>query len=311
MATGAISASAASSLSPRQSVAYQGMWTAPAAMSGSHLRPDRARAVRRLALPLGRRADEDRHLAEVPVLVHELVGLRDLLEAHGPPEYGTDLALLDQLVRAVALPGVREVRADDALLAHPQVADVEVERVAGRGAADDDGPERLDHQHGGGEGRTADMLEDDVRLAAELVGDLLAEAPGLLEARLLLLGRLVAAAHHPRELVAVDVVAGSQGPAQLALLGRGDDAERLGARELAELVGEHAQPARAAPDQHAVALLELRLVHEHAVGGEVGEAVGGGLLPRERRRLGQQLLGLHLAELGERAPGGLVAPDPL
>src|SRR3954469_14814453 len=132
------------------------MWTTPAAMSGSHLRPDRARAVRCLALPLGRRADEDRHLAEVPVLVHELMGLGDLLEAHGPPEYGTDLALLDQLVRAVALPRVREVRADDALLAHPEVADVEVQGVAGGGAADDDGAERLDHQHGGGEGRAAD-----------------------------------------------------------------------------------------------------------------------------------------------------------
>src|SRR3954453_4205655 len=170
MATGAISASAASSLSPRQSVAYQGMWTTPAAMSGSHLRPDRARAVRCLALPLGRRADEDRHLAEVPVLVHELVGLGDLLEAHGPPEYGTVLALLDQLVRAVALPRVREVRADDPLLAHPQVADVEVERVAGRRAADHDGPERLHDEHGRREGRAADVLEDDVRFAAELVG---------------------------------------------------------------------------------------------------------------------------------------------
>src|SRR3954451_23562702 len=119
------------------------MCTTPAAMSGSHLRPDRARAVRCLAQPLGLRADEDRDLAEVLVLVHELMGFGDLLEPQGPPEYGTNLPGLDQLVRAVAFPGVGEVRADDALLAHPEVADVEIERETGCRAADDDGAERL------------------------------------------------------------------------------------------------------------------------------------------------------------------------
>src|SRR4051812_2920448 len=153
------------------------MCTTPAAMSGSHLRPDRARAVRCLAEPLGLRADEDRDLSEVLVLVHELMGLGDLLEAQRPPEYGTDLPGLDQLVRAVAFPGVGEVRADDALLAHPQVADVEVERVAGGRAADHDGAERLDDEHRRGERGAADVLEDDVGLAAELLRHGLAEAP--------------------------------------------------------------------------------------------------------------------------------------
>src|SRR5262245_18845915 len=106
------------------------MCTTAAAMSGSHLRPARARPGRRLAKALGLRADEDRDLSEVLVLVHELMGLGNLLEAQCPPEYGTDLPGLDQLVRAMALPRVGEVRADDPLLAHPQVADVEVERVA-------------------------------------------------------------------------------------------------------------------------------------------------------------------------------------
>src|SRR3954469_8465935 len=153
------------------------MCTTPAAMSGSHLRPDRARAVRCLSQPLGLRAHEDRDLAEVLVLVYELMGLGDLLEAQRPPEYGTDLSGLDQLVRAVAFPGVGEVRADDALLAHPQVADVEVERVAGGRAADHDGAERLDDEHRRGERGAADMLEDDVGLAAELLRHGLAEAP--------------------------------------------------------------------------------------------------------------------------------------
>ena len=99
--------------------------------------------------------------------------------------------------------------------------------------------------------------------------------------------------------------------AELALLPGGDDADGLGPGELAELEGEDAEPAGRAPHEHAVAGLELRLVHQHPVGGEVGEAVGGGLLPGEVRGLGQQLLGLDLAELGEGAPGGLVAPDLL
>src|SRR3954452_11237846 len=137
MATGAISRTAASNWSPRNRVAYHGICATPAAISGSYLRPDRARAVRCLAQPLGFRSHQDRDLAEVLVLVHELMCLGDLLEAECPPEYGTDLARLDQLVRAVAFPGVGEVRADDPLLAHPQVADVEIQGEAGRGTADD------------------------------------------------------------------------------------------------------------------------------------------------------------------------------
>src|SRR3954453_19690203 len=152
------------------------MCTTPAAISGSYLRPDRARAVRCLAQPLGLRSHEDRDLAEVPVLVHELVCLGDLVEAEGPPEYGTDLARLDQLVRAMAFPGVGEVRAEDPLLAHPQVADVEIQRVARRRASDHDGPQRLHDEHGRREGRAADVLEDDVGLAAELLRHRLAEA---------------------------------------------------------------------------------------------------------------------------------------
>src|SRR6185437_1723970 len=91
----------------------------------------------------------------------------------------------------------------------------------------------------------------------------LAEAPRLLEARLLLLRRLAALAHHPRELVAVDVAVGAELLAQLALLVRGHDAHALRARELAELDGEHAEPAGRAPDQDLVAGLHLALVDQH------------------------------------------------
>src|SRR3954471_6743624 len=109
MAIGAISRTAASNWFPRKRVAYHGICATPAAISGSYLRPDRARAVRCLAKALGLRADEDRDLSEVLVLVHELVCLGDLVEAECPPEYGTALPRHDQFVRAVAFPGVGEV----------------------------------------------------------------------------------------------------------------------------------------------------------------------------------------------------------
>src|SRR3954470_24432561 len=221
MATGAISPSASANLSPRNRVAYHGICATPVAISGPHLRPDRARAVRCLAKALGLGAHEDRDLSEVLVLVHELVCLGDLFEAECPPEYGTDLARLDQLVRAVALPGVGEMRADDPLLAHPQVADVEIQRVAGSRAADHDRPERLGDEHAGRKGGAADVLEDDVRLAAELLLDRQPETARFLEARLLGVVVLVAGAHHPGELVAVDVVARAERLDQLALLGAG------------------------------------------------------------------------------------------
>ena len=57
--------------------------------------------------------------------------------------------------------------------------------------------------------------------------------------------------------------------------------------------------------------LELALVDQHPVGGEVGEPVGGGVGPGEVLRAGEELLRLHLGELGEGAPGRLVAPDLL
>ena len=132
-----------------------------------------------------------------------------------------------------------------------------------------------------------------------------------LEALGLLFGRLAALAHHPRELVAVDVVLGAEALDQLALLGRGDDPHAARAGGLADLRGEHPEAARGAPDQDVVAGLQFAAGHQHPPGGEVHEPVGGGLLPAQRRGLVQQLLGLDLGELREGAPGRLVAPDHL
>src|SRR4249919_707620 len=132
------------------------------ARSRAHLGPDRTRALLALALVLAGRADQDRDLAEVLVLVEELVRFGHAVEAHHAPEDRLDLALGHQLVRSHALIGVGEVRADDLLLTHPEVADVEVERVAGGRAADHHLAEWLHDEDRGREGRLADVLEDDV-----------------------------------------------------------------------------------------------------------------------------------------------------
>src|ERR1700710_2983330 len=121
-----MSCSAASSLSPRKSVAYQGTWTIPA-MGLAHLRVDRSGAVGGLAQALLLGADQDRDLARVLVVLHQLVGLGGAIEAKGTPQDGSDGARLDQLVGLQALVRVGEVRAQDLLLLHPQVAHVEVE----------------------------------------------------------------------------------------------------------------------------------------------------------------------------------------
>ena len=124
-------------------------------------------------------------------------------------------------------------------------------------------------------------------------------------------GEVLVGPHHLAELVAVDVVDGAELLDELALLRRGDDPDRVGARRLAELGREDAEAAGGAPDQDVVAGLQLALVDQHPVGGEVGEAVGRGIDPGEVLRARQQLLGLDLGELGEGAPGRLVSPDPL
>ena len=115
----------------------------------------------------------------------------------------------------------------------------------------------------------------------------------------------------PVNSAAVDVVDGAEPLDQLALLRGGDDADAVRAGGGAELRGEHAEPAGRPPDQHVLAGLQVAAGDQHAVGGEVHEPVGGGLRPAQRLWLGQQLLGLHLGELGEGPPGRLVAPDLL
>jgi hypothetical protein len=52
-----------------------------------------------------------------------------------------------------------------------------------------------------------------------------------------------------------------------------DHVDRIGAEHLADLHGKNAQPARRSPHQHVVAGGHLGLVHEHSIGGEIGQSI--------------------------------------
>src|SRR4051794_5475967 len=71
-----------------------------------------------------------------------------------------------ELVGAPALGVVGEVRADDALREHPQVAVVELVQEAARRRARDDLAAATGDEHGGAERVAARMLEHDVGIAA-------------------------------------------------------------------------------------------------------------------------------------------------
>jgi len=135
--------------------------------------------------------------------------------------------------------------------------------------------------------------------------------PSALEPRLPL-GRVPRGRHAPvREVLPVDVSDGAQALRVLALLGRAHDRDGLRAREGDELHRERAQPARGPPHEHDVVRLHRvrRPAVEHPVGGRAGERGRRGLLPREVIGLRQALVGLNLAELRERPPARVVAPD--
>src|SRR5680860_1517452 len=124
---------------------------------------------------------EDADLPLVGVLVYVEGCLPDLVEGVGPRQGGVDHALGDEAVGLPGLAVVGEVRADDPLEVHPQVAVVVLVHVtAGRGAGDDRAALSRG-EHRGPEGLPAGVLEDDVDvLTAGELADVLAEATPLL-----------------------------------------------------------------------------------------------------------------------------------
>src|SRR5260370_1101151 len=126
--------------------------------------PSAARVVRlsrlsvvRLPLRRRRRLYCNPHLPLVLVRRHQRVRVGRLVEGEDLVQDGANLPLVHQLVRALRLVRIGEVRAEDLLLPHPQVPYVELEVEAGGGAADDDLPEALGEEDAGGEGLLADV----------------------------------------------------------------------------------------------------------------------------------------------------------
>src|SRR5205823_2974149 len=115
-------------------------------------------------LAFGLRADQRGHIAfGVPVLRHQLVRFADPLEAEYAAEARVDLALNHEIVERVGLLVVREVRALEPLLAHPEVAEVDDRVVAAGARADHDHAAGIAHEDARRNGRLAGVLEHDRR----------------------------------------------------------------------------------------------------------------------------------------------------
>src|SRR5437867_9152562 len=100
------------------------------------------------------------------ILVHELVDVRDLGEGERLGEARVDLAGRDQVVQRLRLLVVGEVRSLEALLPHPEVAEVRDGVVAARAGADDDHPARITDEDRGRDRVLPGVLEDEARTLA-------------------------------------------------------------------------------------------------------------------------------------------------
>ncbi len=258
----------------------------------------------------------DRHIAGwVAVVRHQRMGGADLVEAEDPREAAVDLLVHDEVICLVRLVLRREVAALDPFLSHPDVARVEGDVVAGGAGAEDDHPAASDDVAGHGEGGLAGVFEDDVDVdIARDVPDGLAELADFLHPGAVGLG-VLGVRHLPPavEVLPVQPGLGAELHAVATLVFARHDRDRVGAGGLADLDGHRAEATRASPDKHVHRRLQdMRGVAvEHAPGGGMDEHVAARLGPGEVFRLREDLLGLHLAELGEGAVGRLVAPDLL
>ena len=85
----------------------------------------------------------------------------------GRRHHGLDASLVDEAVHVPRLLVVGEVRRDDALQLHPEVAVVVLEHEPGGGRAGDDRAAALGDEHRGAERRATGVLEHDARVLAD------------------------------------------------------------------------------------------------------------------------------------------------
>src|SRR5277367_2923459 len=248
------------------------------------------------------------------IFVHRLVAFGDFGEAVGLGEARIDLAVEHQLVERVGLFVVGEVRALQALLAHPQVAQVGDRVVAGGAGADDDHAARVADEDGSGNGVFTGMLEDDARILALAndVPDGFAEGAAFRGPLVVRHGILPVRHHAPVQIFfPVDAALGAELHAEIDLAIVADDAHWDSAFGLDDLNRHAAEAARRAPNQHDVAAADdmWRPAHQHPVRGRADQRGACGFFPGEMGRLGHALMRLHAGELGEAAPVGFVTPD--
>jgi hypothetical protein len=137
------------------------------------------------------------------------------------------------------------VRADDLLLAHPQVAHVEVEVVARGRAADDDLAERLDDEDEVGKVALPTCSKTTSGASPRISLTRLAKSRETRKRAFSSSGVSPPAAHHAGELVAVDEALGAELLDERALLRGGDDAHALGAARRHSCVAKTPRPPAA------------------------------------------------------------------
>ena len=129
--------------------------------------------------PSARGQAEHADLALVLVAVDRAGGLADLGQRVHRRQQRLDAALVDQPVGGVRLGVVGEVAGDQPLQLHPEVAVVELDHVARRRRARDDGAAALAGEDRRAHRLAAGVLEHDVGVVADELADLLAEAAPL------------------------------------------------------------------------------------------------------------------------------------
>ena len=137
----------------------------------------RAAFLVRDAQPFLRGETQHTNFSDLRIVVHPIRGLAGLGQGIGLRQEGMDGALADQ---AIGLPGfsvVGKVRADDALLVHPQIAVVILVIIAAGGSAGDDLPPRAGNKDARRKGFMTRMLIHHIRVfAARHIPNLLAKA---------------------------------------------------------------------------------------------------------------------------------------
>jgi hypothetical protein len=206
------------------------------------------------------------------------------------------------------------MRALQALLPHPQIAQIDGRVVAGGAGADDHHAAGLADEDRRRDGGFAGMLEDDVRrpLLAQHLPDLRAEGAHALQPLGIAGVVLPVRQHSPViEVIAVDAAFGAQLHAVVELVLARDHGDRCGADRLGDLDRHRTETARPAPDQHDIALLDRAgtPAMQHPPGGGRDQRIRRRLFPGHVLGLGHALLGLYPGELGKTAIIGFVTPD--